>query len=88
METTFYLYKLSGGTKIKFFDTLMPGMTGNREYEFLGTITLPVTPPLKEVVREMALEESGVTLAVEKMYPAAWLPINAYDVKIVYKVKA
>ena len=88
MEKTFYLYKaLIGGTKIKMFDAPMPSMTGNREYEFIGTITLPVTPPLKEVVKEIELKASGAIVGTEKLFGSLWLPVDAYDVKIVYKVK-
>lgn len=86
MEKTFYLYRLKNGTRVKMFSDPMPSLEGNL-YEFLGTITLPVTPPLKEVVREIVLEERGVTVGSKKMYSAAWVPIDAYDVKITYKVK-
>lgn len=87
MEKTFYLYKaLIGGTKIKMFDAPMPSMTGNREYEFIGTITLPVVPPLKEVVKEAPAIPVSTT-DTEKLISAVWVPIDAYDIKLTYKVK-
>lgn len=69
----------SGGI---FFEksSLFPGCTP------IGTTELDIEPVKKEVVKE-EIPITEITYLNDKKIVSRWIPIDAYDVKLVYKVK-
>jgi hypothetical protein len=77
--------KLNGG--LKFFSQEVESLRNDIFHELLGTTELDIEPVKKEVVKEEAVQFVTSSMENGNLVSARWIPIDAYDVKLVYKVK-
>ena len=93
MKQTFYVYKnitqgISPG-KIKIFAQEVSSLRNDRFHDLIGTIELDVMPIKKEVERVISISTLSMDSCVlgSATYVRTRVPNDAYDVKVVYKIK-
>jgi len=72
---------------IRIFSQEVESLRNDQYHELLGTTELEIDPPMKEVEKEVKPDTMLQSCNVGEFYLTGYVPREAYDVKITYRVK-